>query len=115
MTRLRTAEAEGQTRNIECKYFKVDLFKKGTTHIKFTNMDLVEKLNIYAARNKKWLPPNYGKAHYADMSSDEKAVVDSFQGVAEYERVMSKAAYFLAEPTRNVQMLTDGEGGTNEN
>ncbi|MGL5514279.1 MAG: DUF4942 domain-containing protein [Sporomusa sp.] len=103
--RLESAEREGRTRNIECKYFKVDLFKKGTTHIKYTNLDLVEKLNIYVAKNKKWLPPNYGRSTYTEMSADEKAVIDSFQGEAEYKRIMTVAGYFLSEPTKSVAML----------
>lgn len=105
LARLKTAEAECRTRNIECKYFKIDLFKKGTTHIKFTNMELVEKLNIYAGRNKNWLPPNYGKAQYADMSTEEQAIIDSFQGEKEYAKVMARQAYYLAEPTRTVPAL----------
>lgn len=106
--RLRTANAEGRTRGIECKYFKIDIFKKGTTHIKFTNMDLVEKLNIYAARNKNWLPPDYGRKPYAEMTTEEKSVVDSFQTRAEYARVVAMAGYFLAEPTKSMPMLTNG-------
>ena len=105
LARLRTAETEGRTRNIECKYFKIDLFKKGTVHIKFTNMELVEKLNIYAARDKKWLPPNYGKAQYSEMDSEESAVVDDFQGEAEYARIMARRDYYLAEPTQKTLSL----------
>lgn len=108
MARLTTAEREGRTRSIECKYFKIDLFKKGTTHIKFTNMDLVEKLNIYAAKNKNWLPPNYGRKAYAEMTTEEKSVVDSFQSRAEYARVLAMSGYFLAEPTKSVSLLTEG-------
>jgi len=108
LERLKTADAEGRTRNIECKYFYIDLFKKGTTHIKFKNLDLVEKLNIYAARNKNWLPPNYGRKAYAEMTSEEKNVIDSFQGAAEYARVMAMSGYFLSEPTKSVAMLTSG-------
>ena len=107
---LKTANAEGQTRNIECKYFKVDMFKKGTTHIKFTNMDLVEKLNIYAAKNKSWLPPNYGKAAYSEMEDEEKQVIDSFQGKEEYARVVAMSGYFLSEPSKSVALLTGGAG-----
>ncbi len=107
MSRLQTAEKEGCTRNIECKYFSIDIYKKGTTHIKFTDMDLVQKLNIYAARNKNWLPPSYGRAPYAEMTSEDKSVVDSFQGAAEYSRVMTMAGYFLAEPTKSMMMLTE--------
>lgn len=114
MSRLEGANAQGKTRNIECKYFKVDLFKKGTTHIKFypEAMDLVDRLNIYASQKKGWLPPRYGKAKYKDMDTAEKAVVDSFHGDGAtgsgekaYTEVMTNAAFYLAEPTQKLPAL----------
>ena len=106
--RLLIANKNGKTRNIALKYFDVDLYKKGTTHIKYRDMELVDKMNIYAGRNKNWLPPNYGKAAYAEMTTEEKEVVDGFQGAAEYAKVLARSDYYLAEPTRSVGMLTDG-------
>ena len=113
--RLRWANQSGQTRNIELKYFKIDLYKKGTVHIKFLPeaMPLVERLNIYASRKKNWLPPNYGKASYSNMAAEEKAVVDSFHGdgsdgsgAEAYSEVMSKAGFYLAEPVNKLQALS---------
>lgn len=114
MSRLEVASAQGKTRNIECKYFKVDLFKKGTTHIKFypETMPLVERLNIYASQKKGWLPPNYGKSAYRNMNRAEKEVVDSFHGDESegsgekaYTEVMANAAFYLAEPTQKLPAL----------
>ena len=106
---------EGRTRNIQCKFFDVTLYKKGTMHIKFTNLELLDKFNIYCSRKKNWLPPNYGKKKYADMTDEEKAVIDGFHGdgvegsgAMEYTAVIKKAAYFLAEPTREVPALAPG-------
>lgn len=82
-------------KNIQCKYFTVTFYKKGTCHIVFTNLDLLEKFNIYAAQNKNWLPPNYGKIRYSDMEPEERATVDSFQGADAYARVMARATYYL--------------------
>lgn len=108
---LRACE-EGQTRNIPCKYFFVTLYKKGTMHIKFRSQELVDKFNIYCGRKKNWLPPNYGKSAYANMTAEERTVVDGFHGdgsegagEAAYQAVMAKAAYFLAEPTRAMPEL----------
>lgn len=118
LLRLNVACRTATTRNIECKYFKIDLFKKGTTHIKFlpSAMPLVEKLNIYASRKKGWLPPNYGKASYHEMKAEEKAVIDSFHGdgtagsgADAYREVITKAEYFLAEPTQHMPALMQGE------
>ena len=112
LERLKIANANGKTRNIPLKYFDVDLYKKGTTHIKYRDMDLIDKMNIYAARNKNWLPPNYGRTTYSEMTTEEKEVVESFQGAEAYAKVMARSDFFLSEPTRSVAMLTDGsEGG----
>lgn len=117
--RLRAANAQGQTRNIECKYFKIDLFKKGTTHIKFLPeaMPLVERLNIYASQKKGWLPPRYGKAAYSNMTTEEKEVVDSFHGdgskesgAKAYAAILSQAAYYLTDPVQSIPALAAHNG-----
>lgn len=113
-SRLKVAAETGETRNIRCKYFSVDLFKKGTMHIKYypESMRLVERLNIYASRKKGWLPPNYGRAKYRDMEAEAKAVVDSFHGdgsdgsgVKAYEAVLAAADFYLAEPVQKMPAL----------
>ena len=96
---LSAASSSGKKQNIECKYFSVSLFKKGTTHIKFNNQALVDKLNIYAARNKAWLPPCYGKAHYCEMNEEEQSAVNEFQGAFEYEKVMADTGFYLFDAT----------------
>lgn len=108
---LRACEA-GQTRNIPCKYFDVTLYKKGTMHIKFRNQALVDRFNIYCCRKKNWLPPSYGKTAYKDLTAEERTVVDGFHGdgsqgagEADYQVVVAKAAYYLAEPTKEMPML----------
>ena len=112
--RLQWAKDGGKTRNIELKYFAIDIYKKGTTHIKFypETMPLVERLNIYASQKKGWLPPNYGKSVYRNMNRAEKEVVDSFHGDGAegsgekaYTEVMTNAAFYLAEPTQKLPAL----------
>lgn len=97
---IKIAASAGITRNIRCKYFTVTFYKKGTCHIVFQNLDVLAKFNIFAAKNKNWLPPAYGKKRYKDMDAEEKAVIDSFQGEEAYEQVMSRADYFLETGTR---------------
>lgn len=112
--RLEWAKQSGQTRNIQLKYFAIDIYKKGTTHIKFypETMKLVDRLNIYASQKKGWLPPRYGKARYKDMNDMEQMVVDSFHGndtkgsgAKAYAEVMANAAFYLAEPTQKLPAL----------
>ena len=96
----------GETKNIELKYFKATFYKKGTVHLVFNCPELIERFNIYAAQQKTWLPPCYGRKKYKDMTPAEKAVVDSFQGEQAYSEVMEKAGYYLAPVTNgNVLML----------
>lgn len=109
---LQSACDAGQTRNIPCKYFFVTLYKKGTMHIKFRDQDLVDRFNIYCCRKKNWLPPNYGKASYADMTKEEKTVVDGFHGdgtvgagESAYQAVMLRSDYYLSEPKNELPAL----------
>ena len=97
------------------KFFDVTLFKKGTMHIKFRNQELLDRFNIYCSRKKNWLPPNYGKAAYADMSQEEQAVVDGFHGdgasgagAKDYAKVLERKQYYLSEPVKEVQLLSSG-------
>lgn len=95
----------GVTKNIQCKFFNVTFYKKGTVHITFTCPELIDRFNIYVGKGKNWLPPSYGKKQYKDMTSEEKAVIDSFQGEKEYGRVLERADYFLASPTESTKQF----------
>ena len=71
--------------------------------------ELVDKLNIYGCQRKNWLPPSYGKKHYADMAPEEKTVIDEFQGEAAYEQVVAKADYYLMDSASlGVKLLGSG-------
>lgn len=94
---LKVAENMGESRNIELKYFNVSFYKKGTCHIEFTDEKLLKKFNIYAGRQKNWLPPHYGKKAYNEMTDDEKAVIDEFEGEQAYEEVYEHSEQYLIE------------------
>jgi len=94
---LRCAEAEGRTKNIECDYFSLTFYKKGTVHIKFTDQEIIDRFNIYAAQNRNWLPPYYGKESYEEMPEEARAVIDDFQGKDAYAKVMANKDFYLAE------------------
>lgn len=74
-----------ESKGIKLKYFTADFFKKGTVHIKFTDLELLKKLNIFGSMKKNWLPPSYGKKSYVTLSKDEKMVIDSFEGEDSYK------------------------------
>lgn len=109
---LSQAHESGQTKNIPCKYFDVTLYKKGTMHIKFRDQALVDRFNIYCCGKKGWLPPNYGRTSYADMSKEAQDVVDGFNGngtegsgAAAYAEIIKKKDYFLSEPGGQILAL----------
>lgn len=108
---FRIAETTQNTRNIDTKYFTVTFFKKGTAHLVFKDMELLEKFNLFAGQKKGWLPPSYGKKKYADMNAEEQHVVDSFQGRERYEYVMSHADYYLDTGAHQPLMLASGMEG----
>ena len=109
---LQAAHDSGQTKNIQCKFFSVTLYKKGTMHIKFRDQRLVDRFNIYCCGKRGWLPPNYGRTAYADMSKESQDVVDGFNGngttgsgATAYAEIVKRNEYFLAEPGGQVLAL----------
>ena len=70
-----------------------------------TNEELLKKLNIFGSQQKKWLPPAYGKKTYAEMSADERAVVDEFEGEISYRKTMENADYYIYNPESSIKML----------
>lgn len=83
----------------EFTYFTATFYKKGTCHIKFKPEAavLIDRLNIFAARQRSWLPPDYGKKSYDAMTAEEQQVIDSFQGREAYEKVAADPASFLLD------------------
>jgi hypothetical protein len=102
---LEWAKRNKQTKNIKTKYFTITFYKKGTAHITFTDMELLKKFNIFAGQRKGWLPPTYGKKHYAEMSPEEQHVIESFEGAINYEDVMSNKEFYLIENKKSLLAL----------
>ena len=103
---LKFAEEYGETKDIQLKYFTVTFYKKGTCHIVFSNDELLKKFNIFGSQHKGWLPPGYGKKAYHDMTQEEKAVVNEFEGEQEYNKVFSNKGYYLFDGN-NLNLLED--------
>ena len=103
---LKFAEEYGETKDIQLKYFTVTFYKKGTCHITFNNEELLKKFNIFGSQHKGWLPPSYGKKAYKDMTAEEKAVVNEFEGEKEYGKVISNKEYYLFDGN-NLNLLEE--------
>lgn len=96
---------QGITKNIPLKFFSVTLYKKGSVHITFNCPDLIQKYNIYIGKQRRWLPNDYGTKGYKDMTAEEKAVIDSFQGEKEYNKIMTNKAYYLGGITHQTMNM----------
>ncbi|MCM1234785.1 MAG: DUF4942 domain-containing protein [Ruminococcus flavefaciens] len=103
---LKFAEEYGETKDIQLKYFTVTFYKKGTCHITFNNDELLKKFNIFGSQYKGWLPPSYGKKTYKDMTTEEKSVVNEFEGEKEYNKVIANKEYYLFDGN-NLNLLED--------
>jgi hypothetical protein len=86
-----SARKRDQTKNIECQYVTINLYKKGTMHIVFKDDELLQRFNIFGCQHKKWLPPCYGKKSYNELNEDEKKVIDSFEGEESYREVCNRS------------------------
>lgn len=104
---LKVAEDNHETKKIQLKYFTVTFYQKGTCHIEFTNLNLLKKFNIFGSQRKGWLPPCYGKVKYNNMTKEEKAVVDDFEGQESYNKTMQNTDYFMFDSAK-IPMLTAG-------
>lgn len=105
---LDEANSRSDFRAIDFRYFDVTFYKKGTCHIQFKNLELLDKLNIFGSQRKQWLPPFYGKIPYEEMNSEEKRVIDEFQGKDEYKKVMENKEFYLVESKENLQLTSGG-------
>ena len=92
---LQRAEQAGITRNIDTKHFTMTFYKKGTCHLTFKDLDLLKKFNIFGSQKKGWLPPTYGRKAYTSMDTEEKAVIDEFEGEKEYARTLRETHRFI--------------------
>lgn len=100
METLKMAEHYGETKKIQLKYFMITFYKKGTSHIEFTNDELLHKFNLFGSQRKGWLPPSYGKARYKDMTNEEKAVVNEFEGEQSYNKVLANTDYYIVDTSK---------------
>lgn len=74
-------------KNIECEFFYLDVYKKGTLHVKFKDMDLVHRFNLIASKHKQWLPPSFGEKSWSDMDEEEKSAIRNF-GIGSNEYIL---------------------------
>lgn len=89
---------EGYTTDIDLGYFSCTFYKKGTCHITFKDLDLLEKFNLYGSQRKGWLFHEYGRKAYKDMNTQEKELVKEFSGSEEeYNKIFNAQDYYILD------------------
>ncbi|MBQ2173822.1 MAG: DUF4942 domain-containing protein [Alphaproteobacteria bacterium] len=104
---LKVYQEQQITRKMQFRYFEVDVFKKGTMHIKFRDLELLKRFNIFGCQHKGWLPPSYGRKSYSEMNQEEKQVIDEYEGQQEYEKVYANRESYILDVGQKM-LLTDG-------
>jgi hypothetical protein len=92
---LQIAENIQKTRKIECEFWYVTFYKKGTCHIEWKDKELIKKLNIFAGKRKNWLFDGFGEKEYNDLNNEEKTVCESFSGKKDYENIYKNRMFYL--------------------
>lgn len=78
---------------IESAYFEIRVYLKGTIHLKFKSEDIRRRFNLTACKHKRWIFDDYGSKKYADMTAEEKRVVEEFEGSAKYKVNMGQIGF----------------------
>ncbi len=90
---LEHAFIRGESRKIESTYFTVTVYKKGTIHLVFNDKNILRRFNVAACKGKNWLPHDYGQKGFANMNSESKDVVNSFEGEKIYSKNLNQPLF----------------------
>ncbi|MDR2170651.1 MAG: DUF4942 domain-containing protein [Planctomycetaceae bacterium] len=104
---IEKAVKSGITKNIDLGYITIDIFKKGTVHIRFNDDKILQRFNIFGSQHKNWLPPSYGKKQYTELDPNEKEVIDSFEGEISYQNVCNNPDLILSTNKLALQLNYD--------
>ena len=75
----RDAVKEGKNRKINTGLFYIDIFKKGTIHIKWKCPKMLRRFNIEACKMKNFLPMDYSEKSKRDMTEEEVGLAIEFE------------------------------------
>lgn len=89
---IKKAFAQGENKG-SSTYFDFICYKKGTIHLIFRNIDVLRRFNICASRSKGWLPQDYGKKAYGQLSVEFQEVVESFEGKKSYTKNVGQPVF----------------------
>ncbi|WP_203249999.1 DUF4942 domain-containing protein [Cysteiniphilum marinum] len=92
----------GQNRKIDTEYFYISIFKKGTIHIEFKDMELLRRFNIEACKLKNFLPMEYANTAYNELDEESKQIVNAFESQKDYKPISNNVRVLQ---NQNILML----------
>lgn len=90
--------ARSVSSDIVSTYFTITAYKKGTIHLTFNDPDILRRFNVAACRGKGWLPCDYGSKAFNDLPTDERGVVNSFEGAISYQSHVNQPIFANTTP-----------------
>ncbi|GGF91341.1 MULTISPECIES: DUF4942 domain-containing protein [Cysteiniphilum] len=98
----KSAVNNGKNRKIDTEYFYISIFKKGTIHLEFKDMDLLRRFNIEACKLKNFLPMEYANKPYNELDETNKQLVNEFESKEDYQPVVNNVRVLH---NQNIMML----------
>ena len=79
--------------SVDSTNFTISVYKKGTIHLAFKDLDLLRRFNLFACKERGWLPASYGTKPKEEMTKDEMSMAKSFESkMSEYRVIPNEAA-----------------------
>ena len=89
--------------NINSTYFTITAYKKGTIHLTFNDEGILRRFNVAACRGKGWLPCDYGSKAFNKLPTDERVVVNSFEGAISYQSHINQPIFANVKPRLQIE------------
>lgn len=77
--KIRKAIKDGETREIDTSLFTIAIYKKGTCHVTFKNLEALRWFNIEVGKRRGFLPDGYGERDFPKRGERESKIVRSFE------------------------------------
>ena len=95
----------GKNRKIDTEYFYISVFKKGTVHIEFKDMELLRRFNIEACKLKNFLPLDYAEQSYDQLDEENKNLVNEFESKKDYQPITNNVRVLQNDNIVTLQKL----------
>lgn len=90
-------------------FFKFKCHQKGTIHLTFLDENILRRFNVAACMGKGFLPGDYGKKKWRDMSNNEQKVAESFEPKGERSYTANQGQPLFDATINPARLLEDAQ------